>query len=242
MKHAHSIYLSRSDAREGDTPIYETIINYLSSGYAVIYAAESNQSQVISRIKEVVAAKVKDNNNNLNIESLLQNGTFTIFDSESIYSFEKTKLEPQRLLNFWYSIIREKLGKENSNLKGILAIGTAKVFLDTGNLENLLIYEDMIGKTFDMPFEGICYYDLQSISQLSLQNIISLLNMHQSTIHRGWQYKEWSQEDIIRLISAGLDNILGGGAVQNSSCNFGNHLQNRYQYNCDSACIIRSSN
>jgi hypothetical protein len=81
--------------------------------------------------------------------------------------------------------------KRRTSFKGILAIGSADAFFArSSSHDKLAKYEEIVGKKFHIPLEAIYCYSSKTISQLSLGDLVAVLNAHQFTLHRGCHYRE----------------------------------------------------
>ncbi|MEW6605529.1 MAG: MEDS domain-containing protein [Thermoproteota archaeon] len=183
---------------KGYPELYDKISHYTSQNYAVIYAVEADTTQAVRHMSRYGAE----------VETLVESGALTIVDRNSMYSVEKTDLEAHLLLNSWHSLILKV--KRRSDFNGILAIGTAEVFFEhAANLCKLVRYEEMVGKKFEIPLEAICCYSENTISRLSLAEMVAILNAHHSTIHRRYHYREWHPYKIVELARNSLEKQLG---------------------------------
>jgi hypothetical protein len=183
------------------TFVFDAINQGISEGSAIILASESNPGEVIEMLER----------KGLHARDYIIRGILTILDKDLVYSIAETELDAGPLLNRWISLISD-VGKK-SGCQRVLAIGTAKVFFDTHNLEKLMAYERWIGKRFEnIMLEAVCCFDANSFSNLSLKNIIYFLNYHEYTIYQNGVYVQWQPNMILTLINKAIDNALGQGA------------------------------
>jgi hypothetical protein len=197
MEHIHSFCLIEGNNDKGYAMLYDKIKNYTSKNYAVIYAAEADANQAVRRMSQ----------NGVEVEALVESGMLTIVGRDAIYSPATTKLERHAVLDAWHALILKV--KRKAKVDGILAIGSAESFFENGSHKKLLAYEQLIGKSFQIPVEAICCYDAQSVSALELDDLAAILNAHHSTIHRGCSYHEWNPSMITELARVGIDRVLG---------------------------------
>ncbi len=199
MERVHSLCLVEENGNTGYPALYDIIRKYTSRNYAVIYAVENGMSKTVKQMSR----------RGVDVETLVESGVLTIVDRDAMYSMEKTNnLEGQAILDSWHSLMLKV--KKRSNSDGILAIGSAETFfehhVDPCRLVN---YESRIGKKFHIPLEAICCYSANAFSKLSLGDLVTVLNAHQSTIHRNCRYREWHPHRFIELACNGLDRALG---------------------------------
>lgn len=197
----HSLILASTADRSVKNAIYKRIQDYLSNGYAVIYAAEPDPSKVIQRLSKIATLDWE-------IENHIANKALIIVDRDEFYSPRMTQLDARRLTNSWLSLISQT--KRQYRSKGIVAIGTLSAFLRAGNAQKLFEYEHAIDKQFSWPIETVCLYDNARLTaKLSFSQLVSILNFHNATIHNGWFYRQWRFDDIIAFVREGVDNVFG---------------------------------
>lgn len=194
--------------------IYKRIWDYLSSGYAVIYAAESDPSKMIRQVsklaKELAPARETE------IEKYITSGALTIISRDEFYSPSKTQLpDINKMLSLWHSHVLK--AQKRSKPRGVIAIGNPSAFLELDNKHRIKLaeYERAIGKEFAKPVEAICWYsNSKVVAKLSFSNLVTLINYHHSTIHDGWSYREWRPYDIVAQVEEGMDRVLGEGTTR----------------------------
>jgi hypothetical protein len=108
----------------------------------------------------------------------------TILDRNFIYSKDdRTKLEGHLLLETWKEIISK--ASQSGKFKGIAVMGMPQPFFETtANHQKLVEYEQLVSREFDGSFEAVCCYRQESVADLPLRHIISLLNSHQYMLLR----------------------------------------------------------
>lgn len=198
MEQVHSFCLMNEEDDGGYPELYDKITHYASQNYAVIYAVENDTMQTVRHMRRQGA----------DVETLVESGALTIVGRNRVYSVEETDLDAHALLNTWHDLILKI--RNRSDFDGILAIGTAEVFFEHAiDPCKLIKYEKMVGQKFAIPLEAICCYSEDSISKLSLAEVIAILDAHHSTIHRGSQYRKWHPQKIVSLARRGLERHLG---------------------------------
>jgi len=59
----------------------------------------------------------------------------------------------------------------------------------------------------------ICWYKEEWLNSLSLASLIKILITHSYVVYNDWKYKAWTGNEIISLISKGIDKSLGEGSA-----------------------------
>jgi hypothetical protein len=203
-KNSHSFCIVQELDDSKNIFVIDAINRGVSEGCAVILASEANPGEIIEMLEKKGL---------LDARKYISRGTLTILDKDFVYSIAETGLDAGRLLNRWFSLISKV--KEKSGCQGIVAIGTAKVFFDTHNLEKLMAYEGRIGRRFDnIPIDAVCCFDADSFSKLALKNIIHFLNYHEYTIYQGGVYLQWHPHMILAIINKAIDDALSPGTYK----------------------------
>jgi hypothetical protein len=194
--------------------IYKQIWEYLSNGYAVVYAAESNPSKMIQQMskltKELAPAGETE------IKNYISSGALTILSGDEFFPpSTRQPPDPHKMISLWHSHLLK--AQKRSKPRGVIAIGDPSAFLEPGNKHwiKLAAYERSMGKEFAKPVEAICWYsNPKVVAKLSFSDLVTIINSHHSTIHNGWSYREWRPHDIIRQVEEGMDRILGEGTTR----------------------------
>jgi len=184
--------------------ICDKINKNLSGNYAVIYSTESvpdeqTRATIISNMEECGVE---------NIQRHIDKGLLIIWDAESTYY--KAGFNPERLEKLWPSSFSEIRKKLKNKAKGVTAIYSAEPYLRRNHYDSFIAFEIMTGKTFgNKPVELLCWYKKEWLSQLSFEQLVHLMTCHQSTVHKGWKYHSWNNDEIIDLTIKGIADILG---------------------------------
>ncbi|HEX7032941.1 MAG TPA: MEDS domain-containing protein [Nitrososphaera sp.] len=179
--------------------IIETVSRGISDGHAIILVTESDPRQTIETLEKKGFDAVQ----------YINRGVLTVLDNASAYAIANTRLDAGKLIYRWISLISDI--KEKSGCQGVVVIGTPKLFIDTNNIDKLMIYERQIGRRFNMPLEAVCCYDAVAFSKLGFTNMIRHLNFHEYTIYQGGVYLQWQPSMILRIIDRAIDDALGPG-------------------------------
>ncbi len=198
MEQVHSLCLIDEKEGSGYPELYDKISHYASQNCAVIYAVEDDTMETVRHMRR----------HGTEVETLVESGALTIVGRNAMYSVEKINLDSHALLDTWHNLMLKI--KRRYDFNGILAIGTAEVFFEHAvDPCKLISYEEMVGEKFEIPLEAICCYSENTISKLSLAEIVAILDAHYSTIHRGCHYRKWHPQMIVALARRGLEKHLG---------------------------------
>jgi hypothetical protein len=66
------------------------------------------------------------------------------------------------------------------------------------------MFEEETGKALTTDSSMICWYKEEWLTSLSLASLIEILITHKY-IYNDWKYKAWTANEIISLISKGID-------------------------------------
>lgn len=204
LKHSHSICLIRSDdSGQANAGLYGNVGAYLAKGYAVVYAVETTTADTILRM----------NNSGIRAGKYIESNALTILDRNFIYSKERTRLEGRLLLETWKEIISKV--SQSGKFKGIAAMGMPEPFFETTtNHQKLVEYEQLVSREFDGSFEAVCCYRQESVADLPLRHLISLLNSHQYAVTGVEKYSEWHAAKLFVMIVKGLEKTVGAATAK----------------------------
>lgn len=199
-KHSPGFSVVEASGDDKDIFITDTVSQGISDGCAVILASDLEPREMTEKLEK----------SGMDAKRYVSQGVLTIIEKEFVYSIAQTQLKPDLVLKKWYSLISEI--KAQSGCQCILAIGTAKMFLDSQNVEKLIAYEEKVGRNFgDMPLDALCCYEADSFSALELKDIIHILNHHEYTIYQGGIFLQWQPRMILTLLERAIDGALGSG-------------------------------
>lgn len=199
-KNSHSFCIVQESDDSRSLFLIDILKQGISEGSAIILAIDSDPDEFAELLKR----------NGFDTRQLIDRGILTILDRESIYSIAETRLEAEPLKNKWFSLVSDI--KKKSGCQSVMAIGTAKVFFDTNNIEKLLDYEKKIGRSFgNIAIDAICYFDAGTFSQLGLARIIHFLDYHENVVYHGGIYLQWQPQMIVEVINRSIDAVLGQG-------------------------------
>jgi hypothetical protein len=195
---AHSLY----------KPLYEISNMWLSNGFSVLYGAEtftdgSGVERVIQDIENVSTShQARDS---------ISKGFLTVVNSDRIY--ESCGADYEALVKFWNTGSLEASQRTEGTSKGTILISSPNSYFKNDQHHTFMMFEDAMGKTFSTSTIMICWYTRNWLSNLSLASLIKILTTHKCTIHNGWRYKEWTENEIISVVRDGIDMELGPGST-----------------------------
>jgi len=107
--------------------------------------------------------------------------------------------------------------KDNDNpqkKKVILIIGSSWIFNQAPRKGTLMEIEMMLENkpTGKANLQIICCYDEKAFSTFYLRDIISIVNIHQFVLKRKGNHEELLRDEILSIVSNGIDKVLGRGA------------------------------
>lgn len=183
--------------------IFDSITRYISSGYAVVYVAEQNETATVQYFSRL----------GFPVEDHIESGALTIINKDVFYSPE---VRGHLLSEQWskvFATVEKKRGREN--IRGFVGIGMpADSFFSSEMYQQRLVdYESLVADNYSGSIEAMCCYTTEMFDRMPLRYIIMLLNAHQNTAHSGGQLKQWTSERCIEIIRNGLNSALGPGVA-----------------------------
>ena len=188
-------------------PLYELCNTYLSNGYSVLYGAESvpNKSAEEKVFENII------NVNSGEVQNYLSKGFLTVVNRDSIY--EECGADYRSIVNFWNSNVSRIQKELDGKTKGTMIFSAPDSYLKHDKHDIFLMFEEEIGKTFPTKSSMICWYKEEWLNSLSLASLIKILITHSYVVHNDWKYKARNGNEIISLISKGIDKSLGEGSA-----------------------------
>lgn len=148
------------------------------------------------------------------IDQYIDRGLLTIINRDLFYS---PFVPPKILLEQWsklFASIEKKAGK--GAFKGFVAMGMPADSFFISNLDNqqLVSYESLAANRYDGSLEAMCIYTTEMFQKMALGHVISLLNAHQNTGHKGGALREWNTKRGLEILKKGLDSALGPNVTE----------------------------
>lgn len=153
--HAFALFNSESFKRDITFPFLKA---GLSRGYAAVYVVGEEKLD-----SEVLALK----KSGVDLDSLPK-GAFTLMPSFEWY-VQKGKAEAKTITENWQMLIEEK---KEAGFAGLQVAGEMAVFVDNGKVNELLRYEDSLGRQFGLDMCAICLYDRKSFEEIGMPQVI----------------------------------------------------------------------
>lgn len=184
--------------------ILDKLMQHLSDGYAVAYVGEENENTVTKHFRD----------KGISIEEYIKKGFLTIINRDVFYSpFVPAKI----LLEQWNKLlttVEKKAGK--GSFKGYVAMGMPADSFFISDLDNqqLVRYESLAARQYKGGLDAVCLYTTQMLQRMPLRHLITLLNAHQNTCHRGGQLRDWNAKRALSILKRGLDFSLGPNVTE----------------------------
>jgi hypothetical protein len=189
-------------------PLYEMSNSYLSNGYSVLYGAESIPDE---SAKEKLFENVMNVNPTEKVQNYISKGFLTAVNRDSIY--EESGTNYKSIVDFWNSNVHRIQKKLQGKTKGTMIFSAPDSYFKHDKHDIFMMFEEEMGKTFPTNTGMVCWYKEEWLNSLSLASLIKVLITHKSTIHNDWKYKAWTANEILSLISKGIDKSLGEGSA-----------------------------
>ena len=189
-------------------PLYEMSNSYLSNGYSVLYGAESIPDE---SAKEKLFENVMNINPTEKVQNYISKGFLTAVNRDSIY--EESGTNYKSIVAFWNSNVHRIQKKLQGKTKGTMIFSAPDSYFKHDKHDIFMMFEEDMGKTFHTNTSMICWYKEEWLNNLSLASLIKVLITHKHTVHNDWKYKTWDANEIISLISKGIDKSLGEGSA-----------------------------
>jgi hypothetical protein len=188
-------------------PLYEMCNTYLSNGYSVLYGPESipNKSAEEKVFENII-------NVNSEVQNYLSKGFLTVVNRDSIY--EECGADYRSIVNFWNSNVNRIQKKLDGKTKGTMMLSVPDSYFKHDRHDIFMMFEKEMGKTFPIKSGMICWYKEEWLNSLSLASLIKVLITHKYVVYDDWKNKAWTANEIINLISKGIDKSLGEGSAK----------------------------
>lgn len=243
--HDHLIGYS-PDIKEDITAarLHDLVHSYLSRGYAVIYAAESDvtyspREDTIGEQKRQKTYTISENLarhiGSSRVKRYLQRGLLTITDPNSILPADASMKQLLRSMN---SYIEDCESRAPEGIEGKVFFNSPINFFQKEKFNKFLEFEHTIGTRFhDNNFQMVCWYKKSWIQSLSFSQLVRLLASHNRSIHNNLKFQTWNTDKTIEVISEGINKAL----KQDHASNIIFETMRR-RFNLDRSTIISSPN
>ena len=140
----------------------------LLKGEAVAYVAPEHKQSLIAK---------ESLNYGINGD-YLRNGTFIVMSAYDWY-LEKGKAQGKTIIANWNELLKEK---RRAGFAGLRVVGEMDTFFDYGKVEELLKYEELLGRRFEMDLSALCLY---TTDRLSCEQFSRICQAHGHLISKG---------------------------------------------------------
>ncbi len=187
---------------------FDKVRDNLSRGLASVYAIQSIATEdtraAVIRGMEKVGID--------NVAQHVESGMIVLIDNNTFYS--KAGLNTQALKNYWRSILANMNRKLKSSYNGVSALFSAESYVNRNLYDTFMAWEILEDRRPAVQSELFCWYKKQWLDRLSFIHLVRLFTSHNSTVHKNWNYKDWSDSEIVDLIEQGIERILGPKPTQ----------------------------
>lgn len=187
-------------------PLYQLSNMCLENGYSVLYGAESIPNESAA---EHVLEYIKNVNNTQQVLNNISKGYLIVIDADSIYEDAATD---KSIVDFWESNLKQTQEKLQG-IKVTMIFSAPNLYFKNAEHDTFMKFEEAMGRTFSTNTSMVCWYLEKWLSNLSLASFIKVLSTHKYTIHSGWNYKEYTENEIIDMIVRGIDKAFGEGSA-----------------------------
>ena len=146
--HAFALYTSEDFKRQISLPFLKA---GLVRGEAVVYLVAENKLD--SEVRNIQRSGIDFNK--------LQKGAFTIMSAYEWY-VDKGKAQAETLVANWLKLLKEK---EKAGFTGLRAAGETEAFFDYAKSQELLRYEELLGRHFTVNLCALCLYNVDRLEE-----------------------------------------------------------------------------
>jgi len=140
----------------------------LPKGEAVVYVV--SEHKLNSEAREILNYGISGD--------YIRNGAFTIMSAYEWY-LEKGKAQAKTITANWERLIKEK---QKAGFTGVRVAGEMDTFFNNAKVDELLKYEESLGRQLPLDLCGLCLYD---IDRLDKEQFIRVCNYHGHMISKG---------------------------------------------------------
>ena len=160
----HGIFFYRSPHEK-----HEVLFNFLQAGFqkgeGAIYVASQETSKQVRKHMEDFG---------LNVRALERDGVLRIFDYDDWYIIDG-EVNGSRTIMLGKRVFDEAM---EIGLKGLRGCGEVACFFEHKKEKELVEYELMLGRNFDLPATALCAYDVDHAKSLEEKLFFSLIKAH----------------------------------------------------------------
>jgi hypothetical protein len=165
--HVIMFYSKPEDKRE---VLFTFLKAGLDQGKAAAYVATESPDEVRHGMRAF----------GIDVERLEKMGALHVFACKDLY-FKGGTFSVRSVMGYWKTLYGDVTAK---GFKGLRVAGEMACFFKEKALKELVEYERALGRTFEMPLEGICAYDVNDLAEKG-GLYLDLIKAHRSVIIMG---------------------------------------------------------
>ncbi|UCE16350.1 MAG: MEDS domain-containing protein [Candidatus Bathyarchaeota archaeon] len=179
---------------------HEVLFNFLQAGFqkgeGAIYVASHETSKQIRRHMEDFG---------LNVKSLERDGVLRIVDYYDWYIIDG-EVNTSHMMESGLRMFDETA---EIGLKGLRGCGEVACFFEHGKEKELVDYELMIGRRFDLPVTALCAYDVNHAKSLEEKLFFNLIKAHGSVVTSSFARQVKFEPFFLTIKEEVLETLLG---------------------------------
>jgi hypothetical protein len=191
----HGTFLYRSPHEK-----HEVLFNFLQAGFqkgkGAIYVASQESSKQIRRHMEDFG---------LNVKSLERDGVLRIVDYYDWYIIDG-EVNTSHIMESGLQVFYEAA---EIGLKGLHGCGEVACFFEHGKEKELVEYELMIGRKFDLPVTTLCAYDVNHAKSLEEKLFFNLIKAHGAVVTSSFAQQVKFENFFPTIMDEILETVLG---------------------------------
>jgi len=191
----HGIFFYE-DPQEKREVLFSFLQAGLETGEGAVYVAAQEPSAQIRRHMEDFG---------LNVQSLCKDGLLRILDYDEWYIIDGKVNVPYmtRLGNYVFQEAMEM------GLKGLRGCGETACFFEHQKVKELVEYELMIGRQFDLPLTSLCAYDVNHAKSLEDRFFFGLIKAHGVVVTSSFAQEVRFEKLFPTILDQVLENVFG---------------------------------
>ncbi len=179
---------------------HEVLFNFLQAGLergegAVYVAAQEPSAQIRRHMEDF----------GLNVKSLYKDGVLRVFDYDEWYMIDGEVNIPY-MKELGHRVFQEAM---EMGLKGLRGCGETACFFEHQKVKELVEYELMIGRKFDLPLTELCAYDVNHIKSLEDKLFLSLIKAHGPVVTPSFAQEVKFERLLPTILDKVLENVFG---------------------------------
>lgn len=178
----------------------EVLFSFLQAGLeqgegAVYVAAEEPSAQIRRHMEDF----------GLDVQSLHKDGLLRIFDYDDWYIIDG-KVNIPYMTRLGNSVFQQAM---ELGLKGLRGCGETACFFEHQKVKELVDYELMIGRRFDLPLTSLCAYDVNHAKSLEDRFFLGLIKAHGSVVTSSFAQEVKFERLFPTILDRVLEDVFG---------------------------------